>query len=73
MSDADSVPQLLCVILDTNPVAWETAQYSLERTTESCLAFLNAFTMIHNRNQIAVCASHLTKRTPLPPLFFFRP
>jgi len=64
----DSAPQQLTVILDTNPVAWESSPWTLDRTTEAVLAFLNAFAMLHNRNQLAVFASHLTKaRCLFPP------
>ena len=58
----ESPPQQLTVILDTNPTAWEGVTWTLDRTTEAVLAFLNAFAMLHSRNQLAVFASHLTKR-----------
>jgi len=59
--------ELLCVILDANPLAWGVAPFKLEETIEALLAFLNAFSMMHYRNKIAVFASHLTKSRMLFP------
>ena len=61
VSNIDS-PQMTAVILDINPIAWSNGHFTLERTTEALLAFLNAFTMLNSRNQLAVFASHLTRR-----------
>ena len=62
----DGNPQLLAVVVDVNPVAWQTAHFAFEQTIESLLAFLNAFSMLNYRNQLAVFASHLSKRCPGP-------
>lgn len=58
---------MTAVILDINPIAWSNGHFTLERTTEALLAFLNAFTMLNSRNQLAVFASHLTRSYKLFP------
>lgn len=66
MPDAEGT-ELLCIVIDANPLAWGRAPFRLEETIEALLAFLNAFSMLNYRNKVAVFASHLTQSRMLFP------
>lgn len=65
--DAEDDNELLCIVIDANPLAWAHATFKLEETIEALLAFLNAFTMLRHQNRVAVFASHLTQSLMLSP------
>ncbi|KIW06543.1 uncharacterized protein PV09_02973 [Verruconis gallopava] len=60
---------LLTIILDTNPIAWDTLSpvISLSHVISNLLLFINAHLAINGSNQIAVLASHTDRVAWLYP------
>jgi transcription initiation factor TFIIH subunit 3 len=60
---------LLTVILDTNPIAWDSLSslLSLSQALSNLLVFINAHLAINGSNQIAILASHTDRVAWLYP------
>ena len=64
--DASEERQLLVIVFDVNPVWWGLkslqGQSQITKCLDCLLVFINSFLMLHHDNQLAVIASHSTKR-----------
>ncbi|OQN97319.1 hypothetical protein B0A48_16383 [Cryoendolithus antarcticus] len=67
--DTTAPSSLLCVILDTNPHAWNLLSSSLplSKALANVLVFLNAHLAINAANRVAVLASHTDRAVWLYP------
>lgn len=68
-TDSSVPPSLLCVVLDTNPHAWNLLSSSLplSKALANLLVFLNAHLAINAANRVVVLGSHIDRAEWLYP------